>query len=141
MTTRTVTATARAAGSKIVHTVAATASDGSTVKVYSPTRRSAHRYRFAVIRWITVDGERAVIVDRWTNTSRARADQARIPVSWSNPGEFGDVAVGDVVTTHGRHGAGQPEITGRIVTRRGGSVWIETRDGVRERSISSVRRV
>jgi hypothetical protein len=143
MISTTVTATARIAGSKVVHTVHAVR-DGEPVKVYGSTRRSIHRYAYAVVRFVTVDGERAVIVDRWTNTNRARADQARIPVTWEARGEWGDVAVGDTVSTAGRHGAGQPAIHGRIVTRSadGGTVWIETTDGVtRERSISNVRRV
>ena len=67
-----VTATARDAGRNVVHTVTAVRSDGQAATVYRPTRRSAHHYAYAICRWITsVDGERAVVVDRWSNNAKA----------------------------------------------------------------------
>ena len=137
-----VMATARSAGQKVVHTVTATR-NGEPVTVHRATRRSAHRYAHAIIHWVTgADGNRAVVVDRWTNTPQARADQARIPVRWEPTGDWGDVAVGDYVSSWGHHGAGQPEVYGRVVTSRDGTVWIQTPDGAtRQRSISHVRRV
>ena len=67
-----VTATARDAGRNVVHTVSAVRNDGQAVKVYRDTRRSAStRYAYAICRWTTVDGERAVIVDRWSKNAKA----------------------------------------------------------------------
>jgi hypothetical protein len=52
------------------------------------------------------------------------------------------VIVGDIVTTKGHGGAGQPEVTGEIVAIDRGMVSIEIEPGVlRRRSISNVRMV
>lgn len=67
-----VTATARDAGRNVVHTVSAVRNDGQAVKVYRDTRRSAStRYAYAICRWTTVNGERVVIVDRWSKNAKA----------------------------------------------------------------------
>lgn len=59
-----VTAQARDAGRNVVHTVTL---DGKVIG----TRRSAHRYAYAICRWVTgVDGERTVIVARWSRNIR-----------------------------------------------------------------------
>jgi hypothetical protein len=52
------------------------------------------------------------------------------------------VIVGDIVTTKGHAGAGQPVVTGEIAKIEGGTVFIEIEPGVvRRRSISNVRLV
>jgi hypothetical protein len=58
------TATARDAGRNVVHHVYV---NGEIVA----TRRSAHRYRFAICKWITAhDGSRTVVVKRWSRDSK-----------------------------------------------------------------------
>lgn len=59
------TASAREAGANIVHHVYV---DGEIVA----TRRSAHRYDFAICRWVgsREDGTRTVIVKRWSRNSK-----------------------------------------------------------------------
>lgn len=52
-----------------------------------------------------------------------------------------DITPGAEVTTHGRHGVGQPVVTGRVRSVDGQTVIIETPNGVRRRTIANVRRV
>ncbi len=56
---------------------------------------------------------------------------------------WGDVEVGDRVTSRGRHGAGQPAIEGDVISVTvGGGVFIRCVDGSpRYRSINNVRKV
>ena len=55
---------ARDAGRNVVHTVAV---DGEVVA----TRRSAHRYSFAIARWYGQHGDRRVIVERWSRSPKS----------------------------------------------------------------------
>lgn len=82
MTTRQVTATARDAGRNVVHTVTARYQDGTPAPVYRATRRSAHRYAYAIAHWATVDanGTRGVIVDRWSKNPKAGGGKFAVPV-------------------------------------------------------------
>jgi hypothetical protein len=68
--TRTASATARHAGANIVHTVYV---DGEVVG----TRRSAHRYLFAICRWVGKQGtpERTVVVVRWSRSNKCSSGQ------------------------------------------------------------------
>lgn len=53
---------------------------------------------------------------------------------------WGQVGIGDRVTTKGRHGSGQPVVIGEVIDRRGQHVRIRQDDGtVRVRTISNVR--
>jgi hypothetical protein len=85
----TITATARDAGRNVVHTVT---TDNPDVEVIAATRRSAHRYRYAMVRYARrsnapqIDGEpgavyeRIVIVQRWSRNPKTRGDEIAIPV-------------------------------------------------------------
>lgn len=75
---RTASATARHAGRNVVHTVYGY--DGEVVA----TRRSAHRYEFAICRRIgfTDDGTARVVVDRWSRSSKCSSRQFAIRAVW-----------------------------------------------------------
>jgi hypothetical protein len=74
MTTKIASADAREAGAKIVHTVYV---DGVPVA----ERRSAHRYHWAICRWITAgDGTRTVVVVRWSRSAKAGASQFAVHI-------------------------------------------------------------
>jgi hypothetical protein len=62
---RIATATARDAGRNVVHHVYV---NGEIVA----TRRSAHRYHFAICKWVGSrdDGSRTVVVKRWSRDSK-----------------------------------------------------------------------
>jgi hypothetical protein len=58
------------------------------------------------------------------------------------PGKWGNVGIGDCVSSEGRHGAGQPIVTGTVIDIQAQHVRIKQADGtVRVRTISKVRRV
>lgn len=68
-----ITAHARDAGRNVVH----------TVKMFDTvvgTRRSAHRYAYAICRWATVDGERRPIVVRWSRSAKSSGNDFAVAV-------------------------------------------------------------
>ena len=79
-------ATARDAGRNVVHTVTVVCYDGignevDRYEAISGTRRSAHRYSFAVCRWTTErDGRRNVVVVRWSRNAKATGATFAVPV-------------------------------------------------------------
>jgi hypothetical protein len=78
MTTyRIATADARQAGANVVHTVYV---DGRPVA----TRRSQHRYRFAICHWAgRVDaGTRHLVVDRWSRSPKASGRAFAVEAVW-----------------------------------------------------------
>lgn len=89
MTHPNIIATARDAGRNVVHTVKST---DPAIEVVRPTRRSAGRYRYAMVRYARrsnapqIDGEpggpyqRIVIVQRWSNNAKTRGDEVAIRV-------------------------------------------------------------
>lgn len=77
-----VNATARDAGRNVVHTVVATHTDGTPAEVVSATRRSAHRYAYAICRWVRPrDGKPYVVVVRWSRNAKATGDTFAVPVT------------------------------------------------------------
>ena len=73
---RVASADARPAGANVVHTVYV---DGVPVA----TRRSAHRYDFAHCRWVTQDGQRTVVVDRWSRSPKCSGRCFAIHAVWT----------------------------------------------------------
>jgi hypothetical protein len=62
----------------------------------------------------------------------------------ANTQGWGEIEVGDLVTSQGRHGAGQPAVTGRVLVIDGQHVTIQvTRDRRRRahRTIKNLRKV
>jgi hypothetical protein len=54
---------------------------------------------------------------------------------------WGDVYIGDVVTSKGRSGWGQPPITGKLLRiERKGICVVKTKDGERKRAIFNLRK-
>lgn len=54
---------------------------------------------------------------------------------------WGQVKVGDEVTSFGRHGAGQPRVTGELVRIEGQTGIVRTAQGERRRTVSNLRPV
>jgi hypothetical protein len=73
MTDHTIAATAREAGRNIVHTVTL---DGRVVG----TRRSAHRYHYAIAYWTRTPSGRTIIVARWSRKPTASGSSFAIPI-------------------------------------------------------------
>lgn len=73
-------ATSRDAGRNVVHTVTSVWDDGTPIEVVGATRRSAHRYAYAICRYVRGHGERYVVVDRWSGSSKCRRDQFAVTV-------------------------------------------------------------
>lgn len=69
-----ITATARDAGRNVVHTVTA------DVEVVAPTRRSAHRYAYAIVAIRKRGTEPVVFVRRWSRSSKHASDEQAITV-------------------------------------------------------------
>ena len=55
--------------------------------------------------------------------------------------EWGQVKVGDIVTSQGRHGVGQPIVRGRVVAIDGQHARVDNGHVIRVRSLRNVRRV
>lgn len=69
----TITATARDAGRNVIHTV----TTDENVEVYSPTRRSAHHYPYAIVKR---NRDRSVTVLRWSRSSRCVRTKGEFPI-------------------------------------------------------------
>jgi hypothetical protein len=76
MTQSIVTATARDAGRNVVHTVSA---EGH--RVVAPTRRSAHRYAYAICRWCGGDYNSFVRVNRWSRSAKCSGEEFAVEVT------------------------------------------------------------
>jgi len=70
-----ITATAREAGRNVVHEVKLR---GETVPY--GTRRSAHRYGYAICCWYRIEGESRLVVKRWSRNAKCSGPDFAVPV-------------------------------------------------------------
>lgn len=68
-------AVARDAGRNVVHEVKL---DGETVPY--GTRRSAHRYAYAICRWYRREGGASLSVKRWSRSPKCSGEEFAVPV-------------------------------------------------------------